>query len=160
MELAFSLVLPRDASTVPVVRRLCRGALLDLGVDGDCVADIELALTEACANVIAHVETGRAELPDQYEVTVAIDGARCEIRVIDQGSEFDTFALFAAEEGEGEGEHELAERGRGIHVMRSLVDRVQFEARPGSGTVVRLEKELAVDPDALLRQMAGSSSQS
>lgn len=156
MKLAVSLVLPRDASTVPVVRRLCRGALLDLGVDDDCVGDIELALAEACANVITHAEAGQ----DDYEVTVAIDGGRCEIRVVDRGSGFDPLAAFGPEDGTAElaDPTEPAERGRGIHVMRSLVDRVQFETRPGSGTVVRLEKELAIDPDALLRRMAGSHS--
>lgn len=154
MELAFSLVLPRDASTVPVVRRLCRSALLDLGVDGDCVADIELALTEACANVIAHVESEQ----DEYEVTVAIDGVHCEIRVIDPGRGFDVLSLLdvpAADEPDVP-----AERGRGIHVMRSLVDRVQFEDRPGGGNVVRLEKQLQVAGDALLRRMAEPSSYS
>ena len=155
MKLAVSLVLPRDASTVPVVRRLCRGALLDLGVDDDCVGDIELALAEACANVIAHAEAGQ----DDYEVTVAIDGSWCEIRVVDRGSGFDPLAAFGPEAGPADNDRdETAERGRGIHVMRSLVDRVQFESRPGSGTVVRLEKELAIDPDALLRRMAGSHS--
>ena len=35
-----------------------------------------------------------------------------------------------------------AEDGRGIQLMRALVDRVTFISRPHKGTVVRLEKEL------------------
>jgi hypothetical protein len=35
-----------------------------------------------------------------------------------------------------------AEEGRGIHLMRALVDKVEFTSRPQTGTVVHLEKAL------------------
>jgi serine/threonine-protein kinase RsbW len=50
------LDLPREAGSVPAVRRLLRSALAVLHVDRTSGADLELAITEACANVISHAE--------------------------------------------------------------------------------------------------------
>jgi hypothetical protein len=44
----------------------------------------------------------------------------------------------------------LAEGGRGIVLMRSLVDDVEFATTPGVGTVVSLTKRLNLRHDALL----------
>ena len=51
MEIRYSLRLPRDVVTVPLVRTICRDAMNRLGVTPDCQGDVALALTEACANV-------------------------------------------------------------------------------------------------------------
>ena len=126
------LALPRDELSVPVARRVLKGSLTTLGVRDDVVADIELALTEACTNVLEH-----AADPDEYELTAGIDGRVCVIEVVDRGEGFD-----GAHEGLGEAEAS-AEGGRGIQLMRSLVDRVTFISVPADGTVVHLEKELA-----------------
>jgi serine/threonine-protein kinase RsbW len=62
---------------------------------------------------------------------------RCVIRIIDTGHGFDGESL-------GRTASDLsAERGRGIELMRALVDRVKFESKHEAGTVVHLEKELS-----------------
>ncbi|MFD0854750.1 ATP-binding protein, partial [Actinomadura adrarensis] len=50
----FSLALPREALSIPVIRRVLGEALRGLGVSEDCVADILVATSEACTNVIQH----------------------------------------------------------------------------------------------------------
>jgi len=45
-----------------------------------------------------------------------------------------------------------AESGRGIKLMRALVDDLQFVSDKDSGTVVRLNKRLAVHPSSPLRR--------
>lgn len=143
MDLKFSLCLPRDEATVPVVRHVCRDALLKLGVDDDCVSDVELAVTEACSNVLHHVEA-----TDQYEVTIDINDTRCEIRVIDAGAGFDH-----AEVGLHSSSYS-AESGRGVFLMRSVVDELNFVSEPESGTVVRLVKHLVLKESSPLKRMA------
>jgi serine/threonine-protein kinase RsbW len=59
-----ALRLPRDASTVPLVRRMLAQALTTLGVADECRDDIGLILTEACANVVEHAWDA-----DDYEVS-------------------------------------------------------------------------------------------
>lgn len=146
MEIDLGLNLPRDELSIPLVRRLCRSALSELGVTDECVGDITVALTEACTNVLLH--SGPS---DEYEVRVSIDGRRCTLRIVDTGSGFDARAMARGREAAAS-----AESGRGIQLMRALVDRVTFISKPEDGTVVRLEKELELVEDAPMRKLAPS----
>jgi serine/threonine-protein kinase RsbW len=141
MEVRFTLHLPRDAASVPVVRRVCRCSFEALGVERSCVGDLEVAVTEACTNVLKHA----TETDDKYEVDVRTMGQRCEISVRDTGRGFDPAGLDSAASSTSD------ESGRGIHLMRVLVDRLQFTSPDGSGTRVRLEKSLALREDSPLR---------
>ena len=140
MEIKLTLALPRDALSVPVVRMLLKKSMDVLGVIPDVTADIELALTEACTNVLDHSAQG-----DEYEVSAGIHGDQCVIEVVDRGGGFDgsLHGLVTADAG--------AEEGRGIHLMRALVDRVEFESRPSAGTVVHLEKTLQWVPGSVIQ---------
>jgi serine/threonine-protein kinase RsbW len=130
MEIALSLSLPRDAESIPVARHVVRNALAEVGVTEDCTHDIELALSEACTNVLLHAGPG-----DEYDVRVEIDQQRCELRIVDVGQGFDAATPKRVHDHE-------AERGRGLGLMTALVDRVQFVSKPAAGTVVRLQKIL------------------
>ncbi|HEX2849137.1 MAG TPA: ATP-binding protein [Acidimicrobiales bacterium] len=133
LEINLSLCLPRDELSVPVVRHICRFSMSEVGVDPSCVDAILLALTEACTNVLDH-----ATVDDDYEVTLTVDDARCIIRVKDGGIGFEHVG--------DDGTIDLtAESGRGIGMMRALVDRVDFETKAEDGTIVHLEKALEFD---------------
>ncbi len=142
VEINLGLLLPRDARTVPVARHICREALKELGVEEDCTNDIEVALTEACTNVLDH-----ADAVDQYEVQLTLAEVQCVIRVVDHGRGFDSDAPRSLADSRAEG-------GRGIALMEALVDTVKFESRPEAGTVVYLEKELAYTETAPARALA------
>jgi serine/threonine-protein kinase RsbW len=138
MELSLALTLPRDEQTVPVARHIVRNAMEQVGVEETCVYDFELALSEACTNVLLHSGPG-----DQYVVRLDMEGLIGVIRVIDVGHGFDSVKLQAAALAE-------AERGRGLGLMHALVDRVDFTSRPEAGTIVTLEKALTFNEDAVL----------
>jgi anti-sigma regulatory factor (Ser/Thr protein kinase) len=132
MEISLELRLPRDAASVPLVRHLCGDALRKLRVAEDCVGDVELAITEACTNVVKHSSGAH----DEYKVKIAIGGKTCEISVSDAGVGFDHEML-------GRDPAPIsAESGRGIILMRALVDKVKFVSRPRDGTIVHLVKTL------------------
>ena len=80
MEIQMVLHLPRDAESVPVSRQVLDGCLRTLGVTADTRADIALALSEACANVILH-----AGADDEYQVQVSARNGQCAIEVINGG---------------------------------------------------------------------------
>ena len=142
MEFRLTLALPRDEYSVPVARRVLRNSLTVLGVTDEVCHDIEVALTEACTNVLDHAGDS-----DAYEVSAGVDGTLCVIEIVDRGHGFDgsSRGLHDAEEG--------AEDGRGIQLMRALVDKVTFTSRPQQGTVVHLEKQLAWDDDAAVPRL-------
>lgn len=143
MEIAFKLSLPRDEVSVPVVRHISRDALLKLGVDPACVSDIEIAVTEACTNVLNHADG----TDDLYEVTFEVNEELAHIRIIDTGRGFD--------EGQIELSADSAESGRGIFLMKALVDDLKFVSEPEKGTVVHLVKKLHVEEDSILHMLAG-----
>ena len=140
MEIQYSLRLPRDAVTVPLVRTICRDAMNRLGVTLDCQGDVALALTEACANVIQHA--GGDE--NEYEVQIEFAGAICHIRVRDKGRGIDLRDSARTETILDQAS------GRGIVLMRLMVDRIAFESEPEDGTIVHLQKRLELEDDALL----------
>jgi anti-sigma regulatory factor (Ser/Thr protein kinase) len=129
----FSVRLPTDAQSVPLVRGLLRQALQFLGVAETGIQEIVLALTEACANVVQH-----AGAHEEYEVDVAIDDVFCRISVVDDGDGFDPAAIAS--------ERSPLDAGRGLVLMRALVDRLDFVQDADGRHRVTLEKRLDTSP--------------
>ena len=107
----------------------------------DCTSAVELAVTEACANVLEHAGHGRA-----YQVSVELADRRCVICAIDEGQGFDLAAV-------SDGADADAESGRGVKLMRTLVECVDCTTEPQVGAVVRLVKLLEFEPDAPARRL-------
>jgi serine/threonine-protein kinase RsbW len=145
MQLSFALCLPRDGASVPFVRHLLRATLTRLGVEDDCLNDIEVALSEACTNVLRHAGT-----EDEYEVEVEVDDRSCRITVSYTGKGF-----VPAVRSEGGGVLP-SEGGRGIKLMHALADDLHFETNV-PGTVVELRKTLELESGSVLRQLTESS---
>lgn len=143
MEIKLALALPREELSVPVVRRVLSGAMQTLGVLEETIDDIGLALTEAVTNVLDHACEG-----DEYEVSAGIDGEICIIEVVDRGAGFDGSSL-----GHDDAES-TSEDGRGIQLMRALVDRVTFKSVPRVGTIVHLEKQLDWHEDSAIKKLS------
>lgn len=129
MEVQLRLRLPTESRFVPLLRTTASRFLVDLGVSDDDIGDVELILTEACANVVRH-----AAGTSVYRVDVAVGRDSCEIVVTDDGPGF------AMEEVERS--RSWAEHGRGLTLMGALADTVTFSEREGAH-VVRLEKRWA-----------------
>jgi serine/threonine-protein kinase RsbW len=143
VEITLGLVLPREEHSIPVARHVCRHALRDVGVEPDCGADIEIALSEACTNALKHAGPG-----SEYQVHLSIDDGRCAITIADAGRGFD---------GRSSRSNPADERGRGIELMEALVDRVKFEVKPETGTIVHLEKKLSFADGSLARRSSARS---
>jgi len=138
--LDLSVSLPRESVSVPVVRRLAGQALRAFGVDDGDVDDVMLAITEACANVIDH-----AGATDTYDVKIEFSAERCAITVVDQGRGFDAAQV-------PETVSQDAEMGRGLVLMRALVDNVAFRNEPQAGAVVHMVKTLNYDANHPMRR--------
>lgn len=144
MNVDVALCLPRDAETVGLVRKVTADALMTFGVAESCIDDILLALSEACTNVLDH-----AAVEDEYEVRVQVDVERCELSIKNTGNGFDAHQL-ADVMPDGD-----SPRGRGVAIMRAVMDHVNFVSEPEAGTIVHLVKGLSVrdgGPLARLRE--------
>jgi serine/threonine-protein kinase RsbW len=87
-DVRFCLLFPREALSVPVMRRVLGDTLGRLGVDEGSISDLLLAVTEACTNVLRHSGQGRG-----YEIIARVFGNNCQLEVIDRGRGFDLAAL-------------------------------------------------------------------
>ncbi|MBO2449055.1 ATP-binding protein [Actinomadura barringtoniae] len=141
MDLKLSLALPHEALSVPVIRRVLGDALRGLGVNEDCVADILVATSEACTNVIQHARSG-----GNYEVVGLVDDDVCVLKIMDWGR-----GLRRATSADDLGT--LRESGRGLKIMRALVDDLSIDSTPDRGTVVHLRKRLTWRDEALIRRL-------
>ena len=130
MRISVRLNLPREVDSVPAVRRLLRCALSAFQVDRQDGDDLELALTEACANVVKHA-TGA----DGIEVRLDVAEDRCAIDVSDNGDGFDADAV---------GKPDVrSERGRGLLLIKALSENVRMQSTPRRGSLIHFEKSFA-----------------
>jgi serine/threonine-protein kinase RsbW len=127
----------RAADISPFVDQLMRFIklfTLRLGIAKETEDDIEIAVLEALANAVIH---GNGENPDKQvhlSCRCSMDG-EISIVVRDEGEGFDTRAVPDPTEPQGL----LLTHGRGLHLMRTLMDEVSFEE---NGTVVRMRKRM------------------
>jgi serine/threonine-protein kinase RsbW len=132
MRMTVRLDLPREAGSIPAVRRLLRSALAVLHVDHESRNDLEIAITEACTNVVKHA-TGA----ESFEVCLDVAEHHCAIDVRDDGDGFDPEAAGPDLPGVS------SERGRGLFLIRALADNVRMHSVPRRGSLIHFEKSFA-----------------
>ena len=122
--------------------RSATGNMLKLfGVSEDCVQDIELALSEACTNVISHAITD-----DEYDVQVRVDDQQCVTSVHNAGNGFDDEKLI----GTMCDPHSATRRG--VAIVHAVMDRVEVRLNPPVVGQDLVPDRSATAPDpALLR---------
>ncbi|GHJ40174.1 ATP-binding protein [Streptomyces sp. TS71-3] len=139
MSILWSLHLRREAASVPLARRLLVGAMETAGVDPDISYDLSVALSEACANAVAHGGSGSAGASGAYHVTAYLDGEKCRIEVADSGPGFPAGRPPALTRPAPLS----TEHGRGLCLIEELADHVHFGNKPGRrGAVVSFDKIL------------------
>ena len=126
MLVKMQLSLPTEGRYVGMMRNVAQTVLTDVGVPDEANDDIQLAVTEACANAVRHSDTG------EYIVRLEVGDEGCEVEVVDLGTGFDV--------GDIRQQGEDLESGRGLWLMQALVDDLQF-VRGDDGTHVRLRKQ-------------------
>jgi serine/threonine-protein kinase RsbW len=128
MRMSVRLNLPLEAGSVPAVRKLLRCALTILNVDRQSGTDLEIALTEACANVVKHA-TGA----DRFEVRLDVGVDRCAIDVLDNGPGFDAATVSGTPDA-------VSEQGRGLLLIEALSENVRMQSAPRTGSLIHFEK--------------------
>jgi serine/threonine-protein kinase RsbW len=130
------LTFPAKADYLLLARLALAGLARGLPVDADVLADLKLAVTEACGNVVRHAYRDGQEGPVAVALVVRAD--RLEMIVEDQGSGIDR-----PDTGHPGPDGSPLEGGMGLAIMRAVVDDFAVSAgADGHGTVVRMTKFL------------------
>ena len=129
-----SLVIPAKAEYIALGRLALTGLLRARAVEPEVLADVKLALTEACSNSIRHAYADGRE--GEVEIRYELADAVLSVEISDDGGGFDP-SLLRATPGD------LDEGGLGIAIIRALTDDLSIGPRSGgSGYCVRFSKNL------------------
>lgn len=105
-------------------------------IPNEAVNPIRVAVSEAMTNAVIHAHAG--DVSKKIVVTVEIYTDRVEIEVADEGKGLtDPVGIEFDPVGSPD-----AEGGRGLGLIKHLMDEVGIDARPEGGTVVRMIKRL------------------
>lgn len=115
------------------IRRLVRESLSQTALDAEALDLVVLGIDEACSNVIRHAYALRDDAPIKLSLEIGPDGLRCCIR------DFGKHPCLKAVEGREL--KELRPGGLGVHLIRRVFDRVDYQLMP-QGTELRLFKKL------------------
>jgi serine/threonine-protein kinase RsbW len=136
VEESITLDIPARAEYVILGRLALSGLLRGAGFSDDAVADLKLALTEACSNSVRHAydhSDGQVHL----EFSMCADRVNVVIRDFGNGLHEDDEDC---PECRGVPEIVLAEGGMGMGIIRSVVDDFDLQKPDEGGTVLRFSK--------------------
>ncbi len=127
------LTIPAKPEYITLSRLALTGLCRVRPLPDDTLADLKLALTEACSNSVRHAY-GDAE--GHVAISFELHDDRLIVEVADDGSGFEV-----KESGEDGGD--LSEGGLGIAIIRSIADEVEIGGGPdGRGSRLRFVKLL------------------
>ena len=130
-----TMIVPSDPEYLSDVDTFLEAVLRGFGADESVIADIAISVSEIVNNAMLH---GNKSSSDKA-VTIRVNHTNglVEISVSDEGCGFDPDTIDdpLAEE------NLLKEVGRGIFIVRSLMDSVNIEAAE-TGTIIRISKEI------------------
>jgi anti-anti-sigma factor len=130
------LDLPAVPASLPGVRRRLGAWLAELGMGEQDRVGVMVAVGEACANAVEHAYRGQE--PGRVFLTAGVDvDGVLTVRVRDEGSWRPP-------------DRDPGDRGRGLLIMRQMVDRVEIEEE--HGTTVTLSLRLRRSPDVDLER--------
>lgn len=128
--------LPARPENVAILRHVLGGVGDALGVDPEVLADMRLAISEACSNVVVHAYPGEEEGLMDLDVSLPADDGTTSSREV---------LLVVRDNGRG-----MAPRadspglGVGLPLIATLASSLQIAATPTGGTEVRMT--FALDP--------------
>ncbi len=128
------LVIPSEPKRIAEADEFVESALRERGVPESLISDVAIASTEMINNAIIH--GNKKDASKKVKISMTFTANEVEIRVEDEGRGFnpDNVPDPLAEE------NLLREVGRGIFIVRSLMDQMKYEQTDEGGMAVIMRK--------------------
>jgi len=135
----YQLKIPSQSDNLAIIRDVVAKVASRIGFDTDEASKIELAVDEACTNVIKHAYANNSN--QMIEVSIKVDQKKLIIIVADKGKGFnpDKIKLPDLNKSIKEGR----KGGLGLCLIKTLMDKVEFEIKPGSKNQVKMIKYIS-----------------
>jgi serine/threonine-protein kinase RsbW len=131
---AVRLTIPAKAEYITLCRLALTGISRLRPLSEETLADLKLALTEACSNSVRHAYR---DGDGRVEIVYELEPDRLAIEVTDDGAGFEAQRPLA-------GDEELSEGGLGIAIIRAIADELELGPKPdGPGSRLRFVKLLS-----------------
>jgi serine/threonine-protein kinase RsbW len=132
------LTIPAKPEYITLSRLALAGLSRVRRLPEDTLADLKLAITEACSNSVRHAYDGGE---GHVDISFELHDDRLVVEVADDGTGFEeSVELDGSRKGAGE---ELTEGGLGIAIIRSIADEVEIGGGAGGrGSRLRFVKRL------------------
>jgi serine/threonine-protein kinase RsbW len=128
------LSFPADVEFLPLANAVVEQALRLTGADEESEMGAANAVLEAVTNAAQYGGAGT-----EVDLRIEVCTGRLDVTVEDRGPGFAPVVEACRAPAPGA----IAERGRGLQIMKAVMDEVRFEARPGGGTCARLTKRFS-----------------
>lgn len=138
VERIFTLQVPSSTENLAMIRGFVTSVGEQAGLTPPEVAQLELAVDEACANVIEHAYN--RDMTKEVSVHATLDEDTIEIDVVDTGQGFDPTTVQQVELDKLISTRKSG--GLGMRLMKTLMDEVHYEIIPGKKNELRMIKKL------------------
>ena len=139
----YQLRIPSHAGNLEIIREFASRIARKVGFNEDDVNKIELAVDEACTNVIKHAYSYDSKQP--INLVIKVDAEKLTVLITDHGKSFDPKQLRPPDMKEYFVQMRVG--GLGVYLMKTLMDEVEFDIQPGKRNQLRMIKYLAKDGD-------------
>ena len=135
----FKLKISSVTDNLEIIREFINNIARKGGFSEESVDQIELAVDEACTNAIKHAY--KYSSTKMLDISVFLDNEKIEIIIMDKGAGFNPDNLPIPNLEKYMRVAKVG--GLGIHLMRTLMDEVNFSINPGKKNQVSLVKYLS-----------------
>lgn len=133
----YQLRIPSQTDNLELIREFVTRVAEKVGFDKKQVGNIELAIDEACTNVIKHAYD-KEKATKSLDVLIKVDFDKFTLVVTDHGKGFDPKMIKNPNMDEYLAEMKVG--GLGIYLMRKLMDEVNYDIKPGVKNQVKMVK--------------------
>lgn len=138
IEKKFALTVPSSTENLALIREFVGSIAQQSGMDAADTGKLELAVDEACANVIEHAYGN--DTTKEVIIRARLDDEALSIDVEDTGRGFDPQAV--KQDNLDEMVQKRRTGGLGMRLMQTLMDEVRYEIEPGKKNELHMVKKL------------------
>jgi serine/threonine-protein kinase RsbW len=138
IERKFLLQVPSSTENLALIREFVTSVGRQAQLEEADINNLELAVDEACANVIEHAYGH--DTTKEVIVRARFDNEALQISVIDEGRGFDPTGV--KQDSVEQLIHERKSGGLGIRLIQRLMDEVSYEIVPGQKNELHMTKKI------------------
>ena len=132
----YFLKIPGQTDNLEIIRNFVAGVARKVGFDLEESNKIELAVDEACTNVIEHAY--QHDESKDIDIAIKIDYNKFTVVVTDRGRSFKLEEVELPDMNSYLAE--LRVGGLGIYLMKTLMDEVDYKSKPGGKNEMTMVK--------------------